>query len=101
MEVLEKVSIFRRAVNYNDVSDILADKYSRYAEALAAQGRLQTAMNYLSQVKDPVRRSLHSPFSVVPPHFVPYRQHRSTSHLIMQCFCIGLPLPSTNSLYDS
>lgn len=55
LEVLEKVSIFRRAIDYNDMSDVLANKYSQYAEALASQGRLQTAMGYLSQLNDPVR----------------------------------------------
>jgi len=55
LEVLEKVSIFRRAIDYNDMSDVLADKYARYAGALAAQGCLRTAMNYLSQLNDPVR----------------------------------------------
>jgi len=52
LEVMEKVSIFRRAIDYNEVSDILAAKYSQYAEALASQGKLDAAMHYLSQLND-------------------------------------------------
>lgn len=67
LEVLEKVSIFRRAIDYNDMSDVLANKYSQYAEALASQGRLQTAMGYLSQLNDP---KFQTPSSTVLLHRV-------------------------------
>ncbi|ELU08343.1 hypothetical protein CAPTEDRAFT_20326 [Capitella teleta] len=52
-DVVEKVMILRKAVevvrgpNADDVSSVLAQRLSQYAELLASQGCLDTAMNYL------------------------------------------------------
>lgn len=51
--LIEKVSIFRRAVGHKQqLSKALADKYSEYAEILASQGRLLNAMHCLSFLTD-------------------------------------------------
>lgn len=54
-DLIEKVSIFRHAVNAsdNDLDELLARKYTQYAEILASQGRLPAALRYLSFLSDP------------------------------------------------
>ncbi|KAL6073528.1 Protein transport protein SEC31 [Balamuthia mandrillaris] len=47
LELLEKVSIFRKAIDNNELSETLAEKYSQCAEILADQGSLDTALSYL------------------------------------------------------
>ena len=52
-DLVEKVMILRKAVEMvrgsdaDEVSSVLAERLSQYAELLAAQGCLNTAMNYL------------------------------------------------------
>jgi len=53
VELLEKVNVFRKAIDFNDMNEVLASKYSQYAGVLAAQGQLPAAMRYLSFLSDP------------------------------------------------
>lgn len=55
-DLVEKIAIFRQAVGVrDDLNDLLASKYSEYAEILASQGRVQAALRYLTFLNDPVR----------------------------------------------
>eukprot|EP01113_Clastostelium_recurvatum_P048040 TRINITY_DN865_c0_g1_i3.p1 TRINITY_DN865_c0_g1~~TRINITY_DN865_c0_g1_i3.p1 ORF type:complete len:1250 (+),score=350.23 TRINITY_DN865_c0_g1_i3:202-3951(+) len=51
---IEKVAIFRAALrSRGDLSDLIAQRYSEYAEILASQGRMPASLRYLSFLNDP------------------------------------------------
>jgi hypothetical protein len=83
------------------MSDVLANKYSQYAEALASQGRLQTAMTYLSQLNDPVRLLSLSLSLAVPSNLIVLccAVCRSSKRPQALSCCTVLQMLSTSSPY--
>eukprot|EP01087_Luapelamoeba_hula_P021161 TRINITY_DN7347_c0_g1_i2.p1 TRINITY_DN7347_c0_g1~~TRINITY_DN7347_c0_g1_i2.p1 ORF type:complete len:1245 (-),score=229.89 TRINITY_DN7347_c0_g1_i2:167-3901(-) len=48
VDLIEKVSILRHAMDHKKVTAALANKYGQYANLLAAQGQLKSALGFLS-----------------------------------------------------
>jgi len=62
-DLVEKVVILSHAIEKTEPSELLAQKYSEYAETLAAQGRLTIALNYLETFRSP--KFQHSKYNLI------------------------------------
>lgn len=52
-EIMEKVSLFRAALQSTEVPPLLAEKYCQYADALASQGQFSIAADVLACFSEP------------------------------------------------
>ncbi|XP_051785624.1 protein transport protein Sec31A isoform X10 [Erpetoichthys calabaricus] len=92
-DLIEKVTVLRKAVemtqgvNTNNVGVLLAEKMSQYANLLASQGSLNTAMAYLPcntnqgnimLLRDRLHRALGEQAIGQPTHAFPYEKQHST-----------------------